>query len=615
MDWKIALGALREAMTINLSQLEAALQEAEEAIEQNRKEMGFLRSIDAKLVEYAFNPRELFHAIVDGTRAITGASLCDILCPEGDQELLVAWSTEPSIVNARVPMKGSITGEVYTSGKTKSVARVEDESLFYALGPEAQSELAVPLKDQFGGVLGVLNLESDQLNHFTDSHQFMAETISGQAAIGIRNAQLYDQFLAILDTFQLVRSESESVGRILSVVGERARQLVGAEHCQVLTAFQDELIIEFTTGPETPGVTRVKTGDSVSGLAFSRREPVRYEDIRKHPEAKQFYKNILGGMRSELAVPIIWKGQALGVINLESHRVRAFDTHHEKLLTLFASQAAIAIMSAQRSQELVWNQQVQAELWATAQVFDAYGPLIHRLNSDAGAISAALSEIRFKHQSLLAENGGLAKLLERIERKTVQIIEAPARLRRQMERVNTYVETDLSAVINGVVDALGDPPNVMIKKRFAKVPKVWVVPQVEDVVDNLLKNALEAMPHGGKITIGLDKWVTRPKTDRPITNGVEITVEDTCGGIPADRFGKIWQIESAEKTEFRHRHLGFGLWWVKAFVERVGGEISAEPEVSVNNEVGCRFTVRIPIETRRLLPLAAEGTPVRPLQR
>jgi signal transduction histidine kinase len=99
--------------------------------------------------------------------------------------------------------------------------------------------------------------------------------------------------------------------------------------------------------------------------------------------------------------------------------------------------------------------------------------------------------------------------------------------------------------------------------------------------------------------IWLDEWVTTLAVGKPVTNGVEIYVADTCGGIPEARLRTIWQIGQTDKAASRRRHLGFGLWWVRSFSRRVGGMADVKSPVEVEGEQGCQFSLRLPLRGRR----------------
>jgi signal transduction histidine kinase len=97
------------------------------------------------------------------------------------------------------------------------------------------------------------------------------------------------------------------------------------------------------------------------------------------------------------------------------------------------------------------------------------------------------------------------------------------------------------------------------------------------VLTNLVNNAIQAMPQGGKLTINASMQ----------NNTVEITVEDTGVGIPEDVKAKMFTPLFTTKSKGQ----GFGLPVVKRLVEAQGGAIGFESEVGK----GTKFTVTFPL--------------------
>lgn len=101
------------------------------------------------------------------------------------------------------------------------------------------------------------------------------------------------------------------------------------------------LIIRSQVGlkPEYQKRLKLKVGQGVTGRCASLGQPILVRDTSKEKD----YIEVVVGTRSELAVPMLFAGQVLGVINLDSDRVEAFTKQDMKLLTTFAGWASVAI--------------------------------------------------------------------------------------------------------------------------------------------------------------------------------------------------------------------------------------------------------------------------------
>jgi signal transduction histidine kinase len=108
--------------------------------------------------------------------------------------------------------------------------------------------------------------------------------------------------------------------------------------------------------------------------------------------------------------------------------------------------------------------------------------------------------------------------------------------------------------------------------------------QLELVFHNLIENALFAMAGQGQLQI------TGIRTGDEVT----VTIADTGPGIPGEAQAQIFEFPSSLVQGDRRRagRLGFGLWWVRTFVNRFGGRVSVESEVGC----GSSFAVTLPAE-------------------
>ncbi len=86
----------------------------------------------------------------------------------------------------------------------------------------------------------------------------------------------------------------------------------------------------------------IPLGEGITGLAASRRQPVLIPDVRKEPA----YLNALDAVRSELAVPMVARGKLVGVIDLQSTRLNAYNQQDRALVMLIASRVAVSIDNA-----------------------------------------------------------------------------------------------------------------------------------------------------------------------------------------------------------------------------------------------------------------------------
>src|ERR1700752_2411343 len=85
-----------------------------------------------------------------------------------------------------------IIGAAASTGLPVRVPDVTKEPRYRMLNPETRSELAIPMTHK-GRVIGILDLESPQLNYFTEDHVQALSILAAQLAIALENARLYEK--------------------------------------------------------------------------------------------------------------------------------------------------------------------------------------------------------------------------------------------------------------------------------------------------------------------------------------------------------------------------------------------------------------------------------------
>ncbi len=119
-------------------------------------------------------------------------------------------------------------------------------------------------------------------------------------------------------------------------------------------------------------VPRVRLGNGLVGYAALHKQPVLVPDVSADPR----YIKVVEDARSELVIPLMLKDRCIGVFDLESPELDAFTKEHVEILTLLASQAAVAIENARLyetiraneirlEKEIRFAQRVQAALLPT----------------------------------------------------------------------------------------------------------------------------------------------------------------------------------------------------------------------------------------------------------
>jgi sigma-B regulation protein RsbU (phosphoserine phosphatase) len=161
-----------------------------------------------------------------------------------------------------------------------------------------------------------------------------------------------EQILALMAEISREINGIHSLDELLEKIAELCRHFIDYQIFAILLVddSKQDLYWRFTIGyPEVIQGKHIQFGEGLVGTAAQRREPVLVPDVTKD----QRYIDLVAGVRSELAIPLISRNRVVGVLDIESPQANYFQPSHQKVLTLLAAQLAVAIDNANLYENLV----------------------------------------------------------------------------------------------------------------------------------------------------------------------------------------------------------------------------------------------------------------------
>ena len=292
------------------------------------------------------------------------------LLDEARQELRIAYAVGyPDGVTAtlRLGVGQGVVGAAVEEGRPILVNDIRHEPRY--LGPlrNMLSQLAVPMRRK-GKVIGALNLLSETAGAFTSQDEALLRQFGAHVAVAIENARLFRserQYVDTLETLAEIGREMSSIldlDVLLTRIASLTKRLIDYRTFGILLLNEatQELDMKFAVRyGEDATSKRVKIGQGLVGWAALHKEPVLVADVSQDPR----YLNLVSDARSELVIPMLIKDRCIGVFDLESPELNAFTKAHKELLTLLASQAAVAIENARLYEEVRRNEErIEKEL-------------------------------------------------------------------------------------------------------------------------------------------------------------------------------------------------------------------------------------------------------------
>ncbi|MGA8492404.1 MAG: GAF domain-containing protein [Terriglobales bacterium] len=283
-----------------------------------------------------------------------------LLLNEKTQELYFRFQVgyAPEIAERmRIKVGEGVTGMAAQRREAILVDDVSKDPRYISAVPNVRSELAVPLIIK-NRLIGVIDIESPQPNHFTEEHKRLLTLIGSRMAVGIENARLYTRTTRQARTLVLLNEIARELTSILNVdellkrIAELLSRLIDYQMFSILLLDEAGEKLQHRFSQRFQENIQLKheipLGRGVVGYAAQHKQAVLVPDVKKDPRYIQGNPET----RSELAVPLVYKDKVIGVLDLEHTRRGFFTDDHKRTVTTLAAQVAIAIENAQLYEQI-----------------------------------------------------------------------------------------------------------------------------------------------------------------------------------------------------------------------------------------------------------------------
>jgi sigma-B regulation protein RsbU (phosphoserine phosphatase) len=307
----------------------------------------------------------LMHRVADLVRAVIDYRIFAILLVNdrtGDLRIRFQTGHTPEVERMRIKPGRGIVGQAAAQHRSVLVEDVRTAENYIPANPSVLSELAVPLIVK-NRVVGVIDIQSESLAYFTEEHQRLLELTASRMAVAVENARLYTRVARQAQTLTVLNEISRELTSILDLddllerIGLLLKRVIDFQMFTILLWNDRTQRLEhrFSSrfGERIEREHNVPLGEGIIGHAAQSRAPVLAPDTRKDPR----YIVVHPEVRSELAVPLIYKGQVIGVVDLEHTRVNYFNEEHQTTLSTLSAQLAISIANARLYQRIHEDEQ------------------------------------------------------------------------------------------------------------------------------------------------------------------------------------------------------------------------------------------------------------------
>ncbi len=337
-------------------------------------------------INASLNLDQVLASAAQQVRRLIDYEIFAVLLPEastGNLYVRFAIGHRTEVVeNWRIPVGDGIIGTAAATGQAVRVGDVTKDRRYLPAVDQVRSEIAVPLIVR-GRVIGVMDIESRQLDYFTPAQQQILTLVASRISTAVENARLYEsaqkqaETLLLLNEIGREASSSLEVEEVLRRAVELTKRLIDYQIFSILLydesagVFRHRVTVKF--GQRVQEKSTVPLHEGIVGAAAKLRRPIAVPDVSLDPR----YRLLNPETRSELAVPMIYKNRVVGVMDLESPQLNYFTADHVQILSILAAHLAVSIENARLYERVARDEnRMERDLHAARRIQGALLPRV-----------------------------------------------------------------------------------------------------------------------------------------------------------------------------------------------------------------------------------------------
>ena len=429
-------------------------------------------------------------------------------------------------------------------------------------------------------VRGVLNVDSDRLDAFSTADQELLQALAVQAAKVIHTTWLYEQLRLKARLFESLVSVGQTINSTLNL--DDALQVITREGCQLMAAKMCSLLLlddtrewldlkaSFGAGEAYLQKPRLNVSDSLLGMVMRRKKPAQVENVQTSSRYQNVEVARREGLVSLLSVPLVFGGQAIGTLSVYTGEFHSFSNEEIRILSALAELSAIAIEKARLYERIVdveeqlrQNEKLSAlGLLAAEVAHEIRNPLtVMKMLYHSLDLKFPPGDPRTKDAVIMGEK------MDHLNKIVEQILDFARSTEPKLSLVNVNeLLDDLSLLTR---HKLKNQSIALERKLAPNLPPVMAdAMQLEQAFLNLILNAVQAMPQGGRLTIITRARISPGSGGKPAH--VVIEFKDTGEGMSEEQRQRAF---TSLLSTTKSKGTGLGLAVVKKIADEHGARI------------------------------------------
>ena len=471
-----------------------------------------------------------------------------------------------------------------------------------------QSALRVPIYSA-KEFLGMIVLESETPNAFSKIDAYAVMSLANQASLALQNYRKIKQLRKLREIDIALLKKQNDLDYLLDVILRAALELVNKKRGEIGLLI-DEYTLEIVKSiPEWVGPILLKVNKSISGIAILKRR-THYEPNISISKSKRFIKTKRIETKSELVVPLIVDENLLGILNIESDKVKDFTKEDIYVLEMLAAQVAIAIYLSQQRAKLIEKEREANLGYITREsvhwVGNKIGPISRRVESIAeglmtlhkkGSIDDEIYKRFLRDLSIIKKGTDSALSIKSDLIDVSKQKENFDLITLLKETIENFKNENFAIEIRNRSQESYFPFSISFNSKVKSIQFKGDIEHLRRVFHYILKNAFQAIgdrvfsfpeflgkDFSGRITVNVSKGA----------NSIFIEFKDN--GIGIKREDKSWLFRPFHTTKGADRGSGVGLYFCKRTMEELGGEIYLK---ETEWRIGSTFQLVFPLKLGR----------------
>lgn len=509
------------------------------------------------------------------------------------------WDRSGETLHVDVNTSEGIVSYVAATGSSILSGDVAAEPLYKNIFGTTKSELAVPVRDRHGRMRGVLNVESERRNAFSQDHLETCEGMSSLIAMILEREEASTREEALIEigaSLERALTESQLVEGVIRIASEVLR--FQAFSVFLLDPRSQTFVLKGSVSrlKEQVGQIRYEAGEGCTGWVAQTGKPILLNNPQSDPRWRGLHVEFPSEQISSfLAVPVISKSKVLGVIRVlrrvseNEFLENRFTQSDQRLMQAVAQQLAIGLENLRNIERIVRSERMAAWGELSAKSSHMIGNRVFALKGDVNELKHLVSERQINKDALEDLQSSLATNVLRVEEilQDFRDFLTATQLSTEDVPLNDMVKQSVEEVF---------PKRSEVELKMELDPAIGCIPlddrRMRRAVSELVENALNYMDRGvlRVCTSGATDDDAR-RANLPTTGRyAKIEVSDSGPGVASDKKNQIFQPFFSGRV----KGMGLGLSIVKGIADAHGGAVYEAGEEGR----GANFVILLPVLER-----------------